>query len=154
MAWILIVSLIAFGIAFLLIEILVMPGATIASIIGLGLIITGVVVGFNNYGVEGGIITIAGSLAGSILGIGLALKSKTWNKAMLSKEIDGRVNVIDHEKVKVGHEGKTISRLNPMGKAIIGGEYYEVTSAGNIIDENSDVVVYKIDGNKIFVKLK
>jgi membrane-bound ClpP family serine protease len=154
MAWILIVSLIAFGVLFLLIEILVMPGATIASIIGFGLLVTGIVIGFNNYGVEGGVITIGGSLAASILGIGLALKSKTWNRAMLATELDGRVNVIDKEKLNVGDSGKTITRLNPMGKALVNGEYFEVTSNDNIINENSNVVVTKIDGNKIFVKLK
>ncbi len=154
MSWILIVTLIVFGIAFLLLEVLVMPGATIASIIGLGLIVTAVFVGFTNYGTEGGVITVAGALAASILSIGLALKSKTWNKAMLSKEIDGRVNVIDMEKIKVGDAGKTITRLNPMGKALICGEYYEVTSTDNLIDENSDIVVTKVDGSKIFVKPK
>ncbi len=154
MVWILIVSLIAFGIAFLLLEILVMPGATISSIIGLGLIVTGIFFGFSNYGTEGGVIAIAGALSGSLLSIGLALKSKTWNKAMLSKEIDGRVNVVDSEKIMVGDIGRTITRLNPMGKALIGGEYYEVTSVDNLIDENSEVIVTKVEGSKVFVKPK
>ena len=48
----------------------------------------------------------------------------------------------------------TISRLAPSGKAIFNGETVEVASEHGLIDENREVVVVKVEGNKIFVKLK
>lgn len=154
MPWLVIVGLIVFGIIFLLLEILVVPGTTVVGFVGAGMMVAAVVISFGNYGIQAGIITLAGSLVGSALAIALALKSNTWKKAMLGAEIDGRVNVIEPEKVKAGDEGIAITRLNPMGKAMINDEYYEVTSKDNLIDEATPLVVVKVDGNKIIVKPK
>jgi len=72
---------------------------------------------------------------------------------MLETEIDSRVNVPDKE-LTVGMEGKTISRLAPAGKAVFNGSTEEVFSQQEFIDENQPVVITKIEGNKIIVKLK
>ncbi|HAJ98435.1 MAG TPA: hypothetical protein DCM62_00270 [Bacteroidales bacterium] len=154
MDWTLIVGLIVIGIIFLLLEILVVPGVSIVGIVGAGILVVAVVSAFTTYGPVAGAITLVGVLIASALTLVLALKSNTWKKAMLDTEISGRVNVIETEKIKPGDEGITITRLNPMGKASINDEFYEVTSAENLINENTPVVVMKIDGNKIFVKPK
>ncbi len=154
MTWLIVVSLIVVGIVFLLLEILVVPGATVVGLAGIGMLVTGVVVAFNQYGVPVGIMTLIGALALSLVSIGFALKSNTWKKAMLSSELHGKVNVVESEKIKVGDEGMTITRLNPMGKALINEDYYEVTSKDNLIAENTPVSVVKVEGNKIIVKLK
>lgn len=154
MAWIIVVSLIVVGIIFLLLEILVVPGTTVVGLIGMGMVIGGVVVAFNQYGVPTGVIALIAALLFSLVAITLALKSNTWKKAMLSTEIDGRVNVVEAGSVMAGDEGLTITRLNPMGKAMIKDEYYEVSSKDNLIDENTPIVVLKVDGNKIIVKPK
>jgi len=150
----LIIGLIIIGIIFLLLEILVVPGISIAGIVGVGLIVVAVVSAFLSYGPVAGAITLMGALVASALALVLALKSNTWNKAMLHAEIKGKVNVIDEDKIKIGDEGITTTRLNPMGKANIHDEFYEVTSADNLINENTQIFVTKIDGNKIFVKPK
>jgi membrane-bound ClpP family serine protease len=72
---------------------------------------------------------------------------------MLETEIDSKVNVPD-KNIVVGMEGKTISRLAPGGKAIFETSAEEVFSQQEFIDENQQVVVTKIEGNKIIVKLK
>jgi len=72
---------------------------------------------------------------------------------MLETEIDSRVNVPDKE-LAVGTEGQTISRLAPAGKAVFNGSTEEVFSQQEFIDENQPVVIIKIEGNKIIVKLK
>ncbi len=154
MIWLVVLSLIVVGIVFLLLEILVVPGATVVGLFGVGLVIAGVVVSFNHYGVETGVITLIGTLAVSMVAIGIALRSNTWKKAMHSSALEGRVNVVDAEQVKKGDEGVAITRLNPMGKALIRDEYYEVRSKDNLIPENSPIVVIKVEGNKIIVKPK
>lgn len=154
MTWIIVLSLILVGICFLLLEILVVPGTTVVGLIGLAMLIGGVAVSFNHYGVQVGVMTLIATLIISLVSIGLALKSNTWKKAMLSSELEGRVNVVDTGKVVAGDEGVTITRLNPMGKALISDDYYEVSSKDNLISENTPIVVVKVEGNKIIVKPK
>lgn len=154
MSWLIIISLIIIGIIFLLLEILVVPGTTLVGLAGAGLMVGGIVTAFSTYGVQAGVLTLAGSLIMSVLAIALALKSNTWRKAMLGTEIDGRVNVVEPDTVLAGDEGIAITRLNPMGKAMIKDEFYEVTSKDNLISENTPIVVLKVDGNKIIVKPK
>jgi len=57
-------------------------------------------------------------------------------------------------KVEVGQTGMTSSRLAPMGKALINNQYYEVHSTGAFIDQNEEIIVVKVEGLSIFVKLK
>jgi membrane-bound ClpP family serine protease len=154
MTWLIVVSLILVGVLFLLLEILVVPGTTLVGLGGIALVIGGVVVAFNHYGVTTGAMTLIGALVVSLIAISLALKSNTWKKAMLGSELDGRVNVVEAGRVNPGDEGTTITRLNPMGKALIGDEYYEVSSKDNLIAENTPVTVVKVEGNKIIVKPK
>ncbi|MEE4178757.1 MAG: NfeD family protein [Bacteroides sp.] len=154
MSWLVILGLILVGVIFLLLEILVVPGTTIVGLIGAGMVIGAVVTAFSTFGVQAGVLTLAGSLVISVLAIVLALKSNTWRKAMLNTEINGRVNVVEPDKIVVGDEGVSITRLNPMGKALIKDEFYEVTSKDNLINENTPLVVVKVDGNKIIVKPK
>jgi membrane-bound ClpP family serine protease len=56
--------------------------------------------------------------------------------------------------VSVGDAGKTITRLAPMGQAVIEGESIEVKALEGMIDSNVEVVVVMIDDNKIYVKPK
>lgn len=154
MSWLVIIGLILVGIIFLLLEVLVVPGTTIVGLIGAGMLIGAVVTAFSTFGVAAGVLTLVGSLLISIMAIVMALKSNTWRKAMLNTEINGRVNVVEPNKIIIGDEGVSITRLNPMGKAMIKDEYYEVTSKDNLINENTPIVVVKVDGNKIIVKLK
>ncbi len=154
MVWLIVVSLIVVGIIFLLLEILVVPGATVVGLLGVALVVAGNVVSFNNYGTETGVITILMTLVVSLISIGIALRSKTWKRAMHSSALEGRVNIVEADKVGKGDEGVSITRLNPMGKALINDEYYEVSSKDNLIPENTSLVVVKVDGNKIIVKSK
>jgi membrane-bound ClpP family serine protease len=154
MTWLIVLSLIVVGIIFLLLEILVVPGATIVGLAGLGMLIGGVVVAFNHYGVQTGVITLISALTLSVIAITLALKSNTWKKAMLGSTLEGRVNMVEPDQVVKGDEGMAITRLNPMGKAMIKGDYYEVTSKDNLINENTLIEVVKVEGNKIIVKPK
>jgi len=139
---------------FLLLEILVVPGATVVGIVGAGMMIGGVYLAYSQIDTQTGHLTLAGTIVFIIVSIGFALKSKTWKKIMLKEELKGKVNVVEQDIVKKGDEGITISRLNPMGKAFINDEYYEVSSKGDYINENTPIVVDKVDGNKIIVKQK
>lgn len=136
----------------LLIEILVIPGTGVAGIIGFGLMVAGIWVAYTNEGIREGHITLAITLGVSVIGLLIALRSKTWNKAMLHTVVDGKVKTIDPDFLKVGDKGKTISRCAPMGKAIFDNRFYEVSAYSDFIDQEKDIEVMRISGNKIFIK--
>ena len=54
--------------------------------------------------------------------------------------------------VFVGDRGKTISRLNPVGKALFGEKIFEVSTTGEFVDEDVNIEVVKLDQNRIKVK--
>ena len=149
-----IVFLILLGILLFLVEFLVIPGITIAGIFGTLLVIGGVFAGYYYHGIPTGHYILSGSLLALIIIFSFAFKTNTWKRFGLESSINSKVGEIDGLKIKAGDEGKTISRLTPMGKAIINDEVFEVRSTGNVIDPNLSIFVKKIEGNKIFVELK
>jgi membrane-bound ClpP family serine protease len=154
MHWILILTLILIGLIFLALEILVIPGVGIAGIIGFILIAVGVWQTYAGHGMLAGHLVLAGTFALTVITLVLSLRGKTWRRLALSTSIDSKVNLIDEENVKPGDGGKTVSRLAPMGKALINGEFYEVSTNGDFIDQQTEIVVLKIDHSKIIVKRK
>ena len=152
MTWTIIAVLIAVGFLFLLLEILVLPGTNIAGVVGFVLLAIGIWQAYAVYGGMAGTITLLATLLLSAITLYYALKSRTWDKAALHKNIDSRVNVVDTEKIKAGDKGKTVSRLAPMGKAEFGEEYYEVNAMGQFIDPGTEIEVVKIENNQITVK--
>lgn len=154
MSWTILIILLLAGLVLLLLEMLVIPGATIFGLIGFVLMAVSVWQAYAAHGTPEGHFFLLGALIFTIVLLYFALKSKTWNRAMLGTEVNSRVNVIEESKVKAGDEGKTVSRLAPAGKAVINGEYYEVHSLGEYIEPNTAIEVLKIDFNKIIVKLK
>jgi len=154
MTWTIIAILIVIGFLFLLLEILVLPGTNVAGFIGFALIAIGVWQAFATHGNLAGSLTLTGSVIFSGIALYFSLKSGTWKRASLNKNSDSKVNVIDETKIKVGDTGKTVSRLVPMGKAIINKDYFEVKTQGEFIDEGTEIEVISIDFNKITVKPK
>jgi membrane-bound ClpP family serine protease len=154
MHWLLIATFIVIGLLFLVLEILVIPGAGFAGIVGFILISIGIWQSYAVFGATAGHLVLGGTFLLTVITLVLSLRGRTWRKLMLSTEIDGKVNMIDAEKIRVGDAGKTISRLAPMGKALINGEFYEVRTDGTFIDQHTEIVVDKIEFNKIYVKRK
>ncbi len=154
MSWVVIATLIIIGLIFLILEILVVPGTTVIGIVGFILMGIGLWQTYIVYGTPIGHYVLGGSLLLTLGALGLSLRSKTWNRAMLHTNIDSKTNVYDLTKINIGDAGKTVSRLAPMGKAIINDEYYEVRSSGEFVDQETEVVVTKIEFNKIYVKPK
>jgi membrane-bound ClpP family serine protease len=154
MTWTLIIVLILVGFILLLLELLVIPGITVAGVLGFIAIALAVWQAFASNGTAAGFITLGACSLGSVFLLFLALKPRTWNRLALKSTIDGKVNVISDLAVKKGDSGTTVSRLAPAGKAMINGEYYEVHTIGEFIDPDKEITVTKIEFNKITVKLK
>ncbi|MDP2235454.1 MAG: NfeD family protein [Bacteroidales bacterium] len=152
--WTIILVLIGVGILMVLLEILVIPGGGLAGLLGFGLMVTAVWLAFSREGNMAGLITLTATIIVNVGVLVYALRSKTWDKAMLKTNIDGKVNLVDENLVKAGDTGRTISRCAPGGKAIINNEFFEVHARSEFIDEDTEIEVIKLEGNKIFIKSK
>jgi len=147
-----IILLILLGLVLLLIEFAVIPGVTIAGIGGFLCLIASVYIAFNDLGTGAGFITLAVVLLLAPAMIYYFFKSRTGKKMILEKNIDGKVELINIEKIKIGDTGKTIGRLAPTGKVRVNGEVVEAQSTGSFIDHNTRIKVLKIVSNKIIVE--
>jgi membrane-bound ClpP family serine protease len=148
-----IILFIVLGVFLMLLEILVIPGTTVAafgSVILLGL---GIYFSYSNYGVQMGNYVLGGTILFLLVALIFSLRARTWKRFMLNSSIDGQVNTIETD-IKVGDTGMTVARLNPMGKVMVGEEYYEARAINEIIDPNTEIIVTKIIGNTLVVKSK
>ena len=152
----LIIIIILLGVLLFIIEFLLVPGITVAGIGGAILIVGGVIMAYHHHGSTIGNFTLLGTVLISFLTVFIVLKSGTWKNIMLKKNISGKVNVVDQTgaEVKIGDAGKTITRLNPMGKVEINGNYFVAQSLNKYIDQKTDIEVIKVLSNKLVVKLK
>jgi len=147
-----IILLILLGLVLLLIEFAVIPGVTIAGIGGFILLAASVYIAFTEYGTGIGFLTLIFVLIASPLIIYYFFKSRTGKRMILDSHIDGRVENIDNEKIKVGDTGKSIGRLAPSGNVKVNGEVVEAQSTGEYINHNTEIKVLKILTNKIIVE--
>jgi membrane-bound ClpP family serine protease len=152
MSWSLIVVLIVIGLIFLLLEMLVIPGTTIAGVVGFGCVVVAVWAAFATHGTNAGLLTLGITVFLSALSLYYALKSKTWRKLSLETRNEAKVNVIDENLVKPGDTGVAISRLAPAGTVEIKGEQFEAHTYGEFVNPGTKVEVVKVEFNKIFVK--
>lgn len=150
----LIIALILIGMFLLVVEILILPGITVAAIGALAACGYAVYRGFVDYGNAGGLIALAAVLVLSVAVGMICLRARTWRRFTLKENIDGTSQEVpDESKVKVGDTGTAVSRLAPMGKVIINGQTYEAKSIDSYIDQQKEVVVTGVENFNLIVKL-
>lgn len=152
---IIVAIVILLGVIFLLLEIFLLPGITVSGIAGFVFLLGGIAYAYMYMGPVAGNVSllIAGLLlAGSFI---YFIKSKSLRRISLTTNIDSKVDTSDLNKIKVGDEGITQSRLNPIGKVFINNLIVEAKSInGEMIDEDTEVVVNKVDWSNILVSRK
>ena len=147
----LIVILILVGLVLIFAEVLLIPGVGVAGVLGLLSMGGSCYYAFTEFGnMTGAIVTAvnAALIAGLTIWV---LRAKTWKRLTLETNIDAKA-VVPEVSVEVGQEGRTITRLAPMGSARFGDNILEVTSYQGIIDSGVEVKVIAVDGNKVFVE--
>lgn len=147
-----IILLILLGIFLLMLEILFVPGMVL-GFISVILMIVGIIFSYKDYGTTIGTIVLAGTAITTAIAVYMAFKSNIWKKLGVQSAIDGKANVLEEGAVNIGDSGKTISRLNPIGKAFINKLQLEVQAQDGFIDEEKEVTIVKIQHNKIYVRL-
>ena len=152
---IVVISVIVLGILFMLIEIFLLPGISIAGIAGANFLIGGIVYSYMFLGSTAGNITLAASAVTLGLTFFGLLKSKSLERISLNTNIDDKVDNSYLQKIAVGDTGVAISRLNPIGKILVNNIEAEGKSFdGEFIEEDSEIVVIKVETYNVLVKRK
>ena len=152
---IVVISVIILGILFMLIEIFLLPGISIAGIAGAIFLIGGIIYSYMFLGSTAGNITLAASAVTLGLTFFGLLKSKSLERISLNTNIDDKVDNSYLSKIAVGDTGVAVSRLNPIGKVLFNdieaeGKSYD----GEFIEEDTEIVVTKVETYNVLVKRK
>lgn len=146
-----IILLILFGVILLLAEIMIIPGVGVAGVLGVLSLGASCYYAFTYMGLTSGIVV---TIVDIFLVTGLLvflLRAKTWKKLKLDTVIDSKGT--SEIKVEVGMQGKTVTRLAPMGTAFINDKHCEVTSVDGMLDPGTPVEVSRVENNKIYVSV-
>ena len=147
-----VIALLLLGILLLLLEILFVPGTTIVGVGGIILLAIGIYLAYDLIGTTAGHLSLASSVAVVFLALIVLLKGQTWKRMALETNVEGKGVAQVEKLVVVGERGKTISRLNPVGKVLFDEKILEVSTTGEFVDEDVRIEVVKIDQNRIKVK--
>lgn len=142
------------GIALILVEVFLIPGITIAAIVGVGAFIGATWYAFAKVGSTAGVITLISSVVLLAALFVYLIKSKALNTIGLKTNIDSTVASDIRIDIHPGDEGITLSRLNPMGKVKVNGTVMEAKSQGDYIDVDVPVEVLKVSPTQLIVKTK
>jgi membrane-bound ClpP family serine protease len=149
-----IIIIILLGIFLLLVEFLLIPGITVFGIGGFVFILLGIGSSYYFHGIQTGNFTLLGTVVLSFITIYFVFKGKTWKKIGLQANISSKNEPFDTGLIHPGDNGRTVTRLAPVGKAMVNDIICEAKSMGGFINENTDIVVVKVLNTQIIVKPK
>ena len=84
----LIIFLVLLGVFFLVVEMMLLPGVTIGTILSIISYAVAVYIGFDRFGITGGGITLAAVIIVSLVAIIISLRGKTWRRLSLKQKIE------------------------------------------------------------------
>lgn len=145
--------LILLALLFLVVELLLLPGLTFAGILSLVCGGGAIYLAFADYGSTVGCVVTGVALLLALITVILSLRSNTWRRLALNKEIDSVASKPIEEQVALGARGTTLSRLSPMGRVEIGGIAYEAKLLTGYADPQQEVEVIGYENFNIIVKL-
>ena len=154
MSWLLIILLIVLGVLFLLLEVLVIPGTTLAGVLGFGLVFVGLWQAYASKGIIEGHITLGSTIVVTVIVLFYSFKVGTWKRMALNSTSDGKMDQLSGTDIKEGDMGTSVSRLAPSGKAMINSDIIEVHTYGEFIDQEKEITVISVKDNKIIVTTK
>ena len=147
---IIIVICMALAIVLFLLEIFLLPGITIAGIGG-GLFAIGGIIYAYSIGTFTGHITLISSIVIFIGFFFWLLRAKSFQRIALKTNVDSTLTSTRDMGLQTGDKGIALSRLAPIGKARFGNTTVEAKTQGDFIDEQTPVVIVRIEGYNVVV---
>jgi membrane-bound ClpP family serine protease len=146
------VALILIGLAFIVAEVIFIPGTTFVGFIGGAFGILGIVKIYIEEGTTAGHMALGISLALFGILFYVILKYNVWSSMALKDTMTNKVNENLLDRLSVGDVGLTKSVLRPVGKASFNDTEYEVQTLGHYADAGIPVRIIQITGLKIIVE--
>jgi len=148
-----IILMILAGLVLFLLELLVIPGVSIAGIGALILMGVSVYLAFSLFGSTAGTLVLLSVLVSMGAVIALTFRSKTWHRVSLHAQVKSKANEVSIFGIAPGDTGISVTRLGPVGMVQIGEHRVEGHSEGPFIDQQSPVVVVSVEPSFVVVKL-
>lgn len=148
---VIITILLALAIFLLILELFFLPGVSVAAIFSLAFYSGALYYAFAHISTTVGFITLAIALVLTIFIIWYFMRSRTLDKMSLHTNIDSTVPTEVSSNLHVGDRGIALSRLNPMGRVLIGNITAEARSL-DFIDEGTPVIIKHIERTTIYVE--
>lgn len=153
MFWI--ITLLVVGLVLFFIELVLLPGITIAAIGAFCSLVAAVSMAFMDYGTGMGLLILGIALVMIIVMMIFFLRAKTWRKLTLNTSLENNVSAEPTVTHSIGQVGTCLTRLAPMGKVqFADGSIIEARSLDSYIDPKSEVEVIGFENSYIIVKLK
>jgi membrane-bound ClpP family serine protease len=150
--WIIIIALLAIGLALIIAEIVFIPGTTLVGVLGGVFSIAGIIISYKYFGSEVGFYIMLGMAFATAASLYYSFKSGIWSKFSLKDSNQTKVNEGMVSGLTIGDKGKTISTLRPVGKAEFNNHEYEVKTLGDYVDHGTPIRIKLIVSNQIIVE--
>lgn len=147
------VSLLIIGFLLLAVEAFIIPGFGITGAGGILLVAGGCFLAWVTQGWAAGLAVLAVSLAVTIVGLWIIVRSRTAKRMVLADFNPGQSADMEPLQALVGRQGVTTSDLRPSGTAEIDGERYQVTSGGDWVETGTPVRVTRVGTFSLFVEV-
>ena len=148
---VIIVIFMAVAIVLFLLELFLLPGITIAGVGGALFTIGGIIYAYS-VGTVTGHITLIGSVILFFVFFAWLLRAKSFQRVSLKTNVDSTLTSTRDMGLQVGDKGITLSRLAPIGKAKFGDTTVEAKTQGDFIDEQTPIVIVRLDGYNVVVE--
>ncbi len=135
-----------------LIEVMLVPGFGVAGISSVVCAIACAACIYNEYGLWPCAAAVVAGLVFLFIVLRWLSRSRTFDKMALHTSIDSTAPTAQQLAVKVGDEGKALTRLALVGNAEIGGQVVEVKSSGDFINPQTPVRVIAVSEAQITVE--
>ena len=146
------VVLILIGLAFIVAEVIFIPGTTFIGFIGAAFGILGIVKIYLEEGATAGHIALGISLALFGILFYVILKYNVWSGVSLNDTMTNKVNETLLDRLSVGDVGTAKSVLRPVGKGVFEDTEYEVQTLGHYVEAGTSIRIIQIIGLKIIVE--
>lgn len=151
MFWLIVIGIVVLALAFIIAEVLFVPGGVLGIVGGLLLIYAVYLPYAEGYDLAAHINAAVIVIVLAVL-LFTAIKKKSWRAMELKNHIDSKVGVDLRTKVQIGERGKASSRLTPIGSVRFDFGLMEAKSDEGFVDPGTEVEIIAVEQNEIIVK--
>ena len=148
------IILLAVGVLLIGIEVAIIPGFGLVGALGVGALLYGAFIAYQNYGSAWGFVAIGLGTAAAGLGVYGSFKLGLTKRMVLEEQVVGDSSDLPAQAEKlVGQVGIALSDLRPAGIAKINGQRIDVIAAeGEYIESGSAIEIIDINQNSVVIQ--